>query len=69
MALEEYARNAVKDTLQDVALQVGLIGYRSAVACQDLLEGVNCQSSSPWDTSVLANTGTVGWQELLRVFY
>lgn len=39
MALENYARNAVEDTLQDVALQVGLIGYRSAVACQDLLKG------------------------------
>ena len=41
MALENYARSSVEDTLQDVALQVGLIGYRSAVACQDLLKGVN----------------------------
>ena len=41
MALENYARNSVEDTLQDVALQVDLIGYRSAVACQDLLKGVD----------------------------
>lgn len=43
MAVENYARNAVKDTLQDVALQIGLIGYRNPVACQDLLKGVDFQ--------------------------
>ena len=48
MALEIYARTTVKDTLQDVALQVGLVGYRSAVACQDLFKGV---------------TEMVGWRE------